>query len=105
MDQDVLSGFECSLLKSVERGDEDLRNRTCSRPLEVRWHNGNCILMGRHEFVVAPAGDDAHDAIAFTPTVGIRTQLCDFTGKLQSRDVLRSTRRRSVSTSPLQEIG
>jgi hypothetical protein len=105
MDQDVFSGFELCLSKRVVCGYEDLRNSARGRPLEVRWHGGQCILMGRDEFGMGSATDDAHDGIPFVPPLSIRAQLRDLSGKFQPRDVFSSTRGRSISTYPLQEVG
>src|SRR6185369_4567586 len=93
------------LLKGVVRGNEDFRNRARGRPLEIRWHVGDGILMGRHKFSMRAATDDAHNSIAFTPALRVRAQLRDFARKFQSRNVLRSAWRRSISTGPLQEVG
>jgi hypothetical protein len=54
---------------------------------------------------MGPATDDPHHAIAFTPAVSFRAELCDFAGKFQPGNVLGSARRRSISTLSLQEIG
>jgi hypothetical protein len=53
---------------------------------------------------MGPATDDPHHAIAFTPAVSVRAELCDFAGKFQPRNVRGSTPRRSISTLPLQKV-
>jgi hypothetical protein len=60
--------------------------------------------MDRYKFGMGSASDDPHHAIPFTPTASVRAQFRDFAGEFQSRDVLWSVGRRSVSTRPLQEV-
>jgi hypothetical protein len=60
--------------------------------------------MGRHKFRVSPTPDNSHDAIPFVPAVSIRSQLCDFAGKFEPRDVLRCSRWCRILTQPLQEV-
>src|SRR5690348_10280695 len=103
MDQDVLSGFEPGLLQSVKCSDEDFRHSTRRRPVKVCRHCGNSIFMSRQQLRVSAAANDPQHTITFTPALRVPAALCDFTRKLQPRN-LRSTRRRSVSTLPLQKI-
>jgi hypothetical protein len=104
MDQHAFVRFEFCLLQGVMRGNKDLRNRAGGRPLEVRWDGGDRILMGRHKFGMRATADYTHNAIAFAPAVSICAQLRDVARKFQSRDVLRSTWWRSISTCPLQKV-
>ena len=83
---------------------EDFGNRARGGPLEFRRYGCDCILMCCHKLRVRSTSNDSHHAIASLPTVSVRAQLRDFAGKLKPGNVLRSTRRRSISTRPLQQI-
>jgi hypothetical protein len=98
MNQDGFSGFESCLLKGVVCGYEHFRNSARNRPIEIRRHGRNGILMGRYKFSVRPTTNDTHDARAFGPAVSVCAHLFDFASELQSRNVLRSARRRRIST-------
>src|SRR6185369_790106 len=105
MNQNIFASLETRLPQRVMCGEEDLRYRSGSRPLEIRRYSDQRILMRRHKLSMRRATDDSHHAIAFTPAISVRAQLRDLSGKLQSRDVLRHARWRRISTRSLQKVG
>src|SRR5438874_2662282 len=73
-------------------------------PTEIVRDSREMIFRNRNELGLSAAADDSKDAIARLPTANLFADRFNFTGKFQSGNLLRITRRRGIPSEPLQDV-
>src|SRR5260370_25233150 len=89
----------------VVRGDERFRHRTRLHPIQLGRNASKIALWDDHKFCLCATGDDSEKAITNFPSADRIANRFHFTGEFQTRNVLRITRRRGITSAPLQDIG
>src|SRR5205823_8394571 len=73
-------------------------------PTEIVRDSREMIFRNRNELGLSAAADDSKDAITRLPTANLFADRFNFTGKFQSGNLLRITRRRRIASESLQNI-
>src|SRR4051812_10618035 len=103
MDQNVVTAAHVRLQdESVESGDEDFGNSRCSDPIHAARNRSEPAFLHRDVFGMRTARCESEDAVTFLPISCAGTEVSNFTGELQARNVLHCSLRRRVFALTLQ---
>src|SRR5947207_1434181 len=86
------------------RSHENLRYGGRFGPTEIVWDSREMIFRNSNKLSLSATSDDSKDAIADFPTANFLADRFNFTGELQSRNFLRISRRRGITSEPLQNV-
>src|SRR5262245_11782794 len=86
------------------RSHEDFRHGGSLGPIQVCGNWSEMVLGNRYVLCLARASDNSENAIADAPATNLVTDLFNFTGELNARNLLWITMRRRIASLSLQDV-
>ena len=87
------------------RSNKNFRHRASFHPIQLGRNSSKITLWYEDKLRLRAAGNDSENAITNFPSTHRIADRVHFTGKFQTRNVLRITPGRGITSTPLQDIG